>query len=263
MTAPIIPAVFHAAGQEGPAILLIHGFGADRQSWLVNQQALAAAGRVYALDLPGHGETPLTGPGRLDDLARGVEKAIEGSGVGPIHIVAHSLGGAVAIALAAARPDLVRSLGLIAGAGLGKTVDESFLSGYPKSSSAEEMEALLRRLVTRPRLINQQMAARALDQLKAPGVREGLIAIADELRRIDQVIEPSLQIVARSSLPRVAIWGAADAIIPLDPDRLGRFGAESLILNDAAHLPHIESPRLVNERLLRWLTAQEPVTSSF
>ena len=100
------------------------------------------------------------------------------------------------------------------------------------------------------------MAARALEQLEAPGVREGLIAIADELRRIDPVIEPSFEAVARSSLPRIAVWGAADAIIPLDPARLGRFGAESLILEDAAHLPHIESPRLVNERLLGWLTAQ-------
>ena len=115
---------------------------------------------------------------------------------------------------------------------------------------------MLRRLVTRPRLISRQMAARALEQLEAPGVREGLIAIANELRRIDPVIEPSFQAVARSSLPRIAVWGAADAIIPLDRDRLGRFGAESLILPDAAHLPHIESPRLVNERLLRWLAAQ-------
>jgi pimeloyl-ACP methyl ester carboxylesterase len=261
-TAPIIPTVFHVAGQGGPAILLIHGFGADRLSWLANQQALAAAGIVFALDLPGHGETPLSGSARLDDLARAVEKAIESSRVGQVHIVAHSLGGAVAIALAAARPHLVRSLGLIAGAGLGKAVAESFLCDYPKSSSIEQMEALLRRLVTRPRLINRQMAARALDQLEAPGFREGLIAIADELRRIDQVIEPSLQTVARSSLPRIAVWGAADAVIPFDADRLGRFGAESLILEDAAHLPHIESPRIVNERLLRWLTAQKPLTSS-
>jgi pimeloyl-ACP methyl ester carboxylesterase len=118
------------------------------------------------------------------------------------------------------------------------------------------MEALLRRLVTRPRLINRQMAERAVEQLKAPGVRQGLAKIADELRRIDSVIEPSLQTVARSSLPRIAIWGQADAIIPLDPERLERFGAESLIVKDAAHLPHIESPRIVNERLVRWLTAQ-------
>lgn len=256
ITAPTTPAVHHAAGQNGPAILLIHGFGADRLSWLANQQALAAAGRVFALDLPGHGESPPLAFGRLHDLAGAVENAIERAGLGPVHIVGHSLGGAVAIALASAWPDLVRSLALIASAGLGRGVDESFLYAYPKASSVEEMEALLRRLVARPRLIGRSLAARALEQLRNPGVREGLTAIADELRRIDLVLAPALEVVARSSLPRIAIWGAADAIIPLDLARIRRFGAESLILEDAAHLPHVESPRLVNERLLRWLTAE-------
>ena len=256
ITAPPVPAVHHVAGEDGPAILLIHGFGADRQSWLVNQQALAAAGRVFTLDLPGHGESPPLGSGCLGDFAVAVRTAIESAGLGPVHIVAHSLGGAVAIALAAARPDLVRSLALIAGAGLGRGVDERFLEAYPKASSIEEIEALLRRLVVRPRLISRSLAARALEQLRAPGVREGLIAIAAELRRIDLVIAPSFEAVARSSLPRTAFWGAADAIIPLDPARLERFGAECLILEDAAHLPHVESPRRVNERLLGWVTAQ-------
>lgn len=256
LAAATTPTVLRAAGQDGPAIILIHGFGADRLSWLANQQALAAAGRVFVLDLPGHGETPLAGRSRLDDLAGAVEKAIDTADIGPVHLVAHSLGGAVAVALAASRPDLVRSLALIAAAGLGVGVDEQFLAAYPKASSVEEMEALLRRLVARPRLIGRQLAARALKQLEARGVREGLIAIAEELRRIDSAIEPSFEAVARSSLPRTAVWGAADAIIPLDLARLERFGAEGLVLGDTAHLPHIESPRLVNERLLEWLTAQ-------
>ncbi len=255
-TPPTIPALVLVAGQDGPAILLIHGFGADRLTWLVTQQALAVAGRVYALDLPGHGRTPLTGPGHLDELSSAVEQAIEASGVGAVHVVAHSLGAAVAISLAVARPDLVRSLALIAAAGLGHGVDERFLSDYPNCLSAGEMEGVLRRLVTRPRLISRQMAERVLEQLEAPGGRQGLIAIANELRRIDSIIEPYFQAVARSSLPRIAVWGAADAIIPLDADRLLRFGAESLVFPDAAHLPHIENPRLANERLLGWLTAQ-------
>ncbi len=252
---PTVPAIVHAAGRDGPAILLIHGFGADRLSWLASQHALAGAGRVYALDLPGHGDTPFTGPGALDALTHAVETAIDGFGLGPAHVVAHSLGGAVAIALAAARPDLVRSLALIAAAGLGRGVDERFLSDYPRCMSLEEMEAVLLRLVTRPRLISRQMAKRALEQLDRPGTRQGLISIADGLRRIDDVIEPPLQAIARSSLRRLAIWGAADAIIPVDPDRLERFGAERFVLEDAAHLPQIESPRLVNQRLLEWLTA--------
>jgi pyruvate dehydrogenase E2 component (dihydrolipoamide acetyltransferase) len=255
VTKLVSPTVYNAAGTDGPSILLIHGFGADRLGWLANQQELAAAGRVYTLDLPGHGETPLAAAGRLQDLVAAVERAIDDSGIGPVHVVAHSLGGAVAIALAAGRPDLIRSLALIAGAGLGRGVDDNFLTKYPRSESFEETEALLRRLVSRPRLVNRSMVARVLEQLKAPGARDGLVAIAEELRRIGSVIEPSFQGIAKSALPRLTIWGEADTIVPLDRDRLASFGGESLLLADTAHLPHIEAPRVVNERLLSWLSA--------
>ena len=135
-------------------------------------------------------------------------------------------------------------------------MNDSFLFEYPRCASAGEAEALLRRLVSRPRLINRYMAARVLEQLNSPGGREALIAIANDLRQIETVIEPSLQALAAAPLPRLAIWGAADAIIPLDEERLSDFGGEKLILPDVAHLPHIEASRAVNERLLEWLTAQ-------
>lgn len=250
------PAIHAAAGTDGPAILLLHGYGSDHLSWLANQQQLAAVGRVYALDLPGHGETPLAGAGLLADLVASVEGAIDAAGIGPVHLVAHSLGGAVAIGLAAARPDLVRSLALIAPSGLGAAVDAAFLQQYPRSRSLEETDALLKRLVSRPRLINRFMVARVQAQLQAPGGREGLIAIAEELGRIDSVIEPAFQAVAASALPRLTIWGDADTIVPLDRERLARFGGESLIVAGAAHLPHIESARAVNERLVAWVAAQ-------
>ncbi len=256
MSAAVGPTLHHAAGTSGSPVLLIHGFGADRLSWLVNQQKLSAAGKIYTLDLPGHGETPPAGAGRLEDLVRAVTEAIDASEIGPIDIVAHSLGGAVAIALAAARPDLVRSLVVIAAAGLGRNVSDGFLSEYPGCESPEETEALLRRLVSRPRLISRYMVDRVLEQLNSPGTRQGLIAIASELRRIGTVIEPSLQTLAASPLPRFTIWGAADEIIPLDVERLDGFGGERLILPDIAHMPHIEAPSVVNERLLNWLTAQ-------
>lgn len=255
MNALVTPIIHKAAGADGPAILLIHGFGADRLIWLANQQDLAAAGRVYALDLPGHGETPRAGAGRLDDLVAAVARALDAAAIAPVHVVAHSLGAAVAIALAARRPDLVRSLALIAAAGLGRGVDEGFLLDYPRAQSPGETETLLRRLVSRPRLINRFMVARAREQLNVPGAREGLIAIAEDLKRIDAILAAPLQAVAASALPRLAIWGEMDAVVPLDRARLARLGAESLILADAAHLPHIEAPRAVNERLLTWLSA--------
>ena len=42
-------------GADGDVVLLIHGYGGDRNSWLFLQEPLAARYRVYALDLPGHG----------------------------------------------------------------------------------------------------------------------------------------------------------------------------------------------------------------
>lgn len=46
---------FAGAGADGDVILLVHGYGGDRNSWLFLQEPLAAKYRVYALDLPGHG----------------------------------------------------------------------------------------------------------------------------------------------------------------------------------------------------------------
>ena len=250
------PKVHLVAGTEGPAILLLHGYGSDQLSWLANQQELAVAGRVYALDLPGHGETTLAGSGRLTDLVAAVERAIVGSAIGSVDVVAHSLGGSVAIVLAAARPDLIRSLALIAAGGVGGKVDAAFLAQFPRAESFEEIDALLKRLVSRPRLINRFMVARVQAQLKTPGAREALTAIAEDLGRIGAVLEPSFQAVAPSALPRLTIWGELDNIVPLDRERLASFGGESLILADAAHLPHIESARAVNERLVGWLTGR-------
>ena len=256
MNALVSPKLYLVAGTVGPAILLIHGYGADRQNWLANQQELASVGQVYALDLPGHGETPLGGSGRLADLAEAVARAIDAAGIGPVHVVAHSLGGAVAIALAAARPDLVRSLALIAAGGLGEAVDASFLDQFPRAESLEQTEALLKRLVSRPRLINRFLVARVQAQLQTLGGREGLIAIGEDLGRVRSVIEPAFRVVAKSDLPRLTIWGEIDTIVPLDRARLAEFGGDSLVIADAAHLPQIESARVVNERLVSWLSAQ-------
>ncbi len=50
---------FKTLGGDGRDIVLIHGFGSDRLSWLGNSPALMPLGRVHALDLPGHGDSRL------------------------------------------------------------------------------------------------------------------------------------------------------------------------------------------------------------
>jgi pyruvate dehydrogenase E2 component (dihydrolipoamide acetyltransferase) len=250
------PPRVHALGGAGEPVVLVHGFASDRLSWLGNQHDLARVAAVHALDLPGHGDEPMRGTGSVPDLAAAVVEAIAAAGLGPVHIVGHSLGGGVAVAAAAAAPELVRSLALIAPAGLGAAVDTGFLDDLPEATSAEAVEPLLHALVSRPRLINRHMVARVLAQLSDPGRRDALRAIANGLRFADHDLHDAVAAVATSDLPRLVIWGGADRTNPLDPDRLAAFGGERMILEASAHLPHVEEARAVNERLGAFLAGQ-------
>jgi pyruvate dehydrogenase E2 component (dihydrolipoamide acetyltransferase) len=79
-------------------VLLIHGYGGDRNSWLFVQQPLAEQHRVYALDLPGHGTSSKdVGDGLLPVLADAVVTVLDAIGADRAHLVGHSLGGAVAV----------------------------------------------------------------------------------------------------------------------------------------------------------------------
>ncbi|HEY1335647.1 MAG TPA: alpha/beta fold hydrolase, partial [Myxococcaceae bacterium] len=105
---------------SGPPVLLVHGLGGSANGWV---RVLRALGRdfsaVHAIDLPGNGFSPLPGPGPLtleQHLAvlhaycREVVKA-------PAFVVGNSLGGALAVLLAALHPGDVLALGLVAPAG--------------------------------------------------------------------------------------------------------------------------------------------------
>lgn len=250
----------HHAGGNGPPVVLIHGFGADRLSWLANQTELAKVASVYTVDLPGHGGKPLSGDASFGVLAEAVGRSIDAAGLESVHLVGHSLGAAIALMLAAERPDRVRSLALIAPAGLGGPVDPDFLATYPRLEDSERATALLQRLVSRPRLINRFMVAQVLEQLAVPGVRDGLAAVAGTLAGANGTLEAAVARVAQSDLPRLVIWGDADAIVPMEAERLTAFGGETLIVPGAAHMPHVEQARLVNERLVEWLAGPAATT---
>ena len=250
----IVPRLVLTGGTGAP-VLLIHGFASDRLSWLANQHELAKVATVYTLDLPGHGDTPDGGIADLGGFADGIVAALASLDAGPVALVGHSLGGAIAVATAARAPQLVRRLALIAPAGLAQKIDRGFVEDFPRAEGAEAIRELMLRLVSRPRLISPQMVAYVEKQLARPGARAALARIGPIIDRMTDRVPELLATLDPQTIPRLLIWGEADRIAVPDVDKLANFGGGTLVVAGAGHLPHVEEPRQVNQALAAFLTA--------
>ena len=159
-------------------MLLLHGFGADLNGWMFNQPALSDGRRVVALDLPGHGGSSRdVGAGDGEAFSRAVEGFLATLDLGRAHLVGHSMGGAIAALLAARRPDLVRTLTLIAPAGLGPDINAAFIDGFVRASRRKDAVEVLQLLVHDPALVSRTMVEDVLRFKRLDGVTAALETI--------------------------------------------------------------------------------------
>jgi pyruvate dehydrogenase E2 component (dihydrolipoamide acetyltransferase) len=242
-------------GDGSDSVVLLHGFGGDLTTWLFNQEALAAGGRsVYALDLPGHGgSTKQVGAGTVDALAGTVADALDAIGVGRAHVAGHSLGGAVAIALAAAGPERVASLTLIAPAGLGPEIDGEYVDGFVVAEGRRELKPLLERLFADPEVVTRDFVEEVLRYKRLDGVDEALRAIASACFPDGRQAVDLAATLTGLDQPVLGIWGSEDRIVP--PSHAGALppGAETHVLDAAGHMPQMEAAGEVNRLVAAFL----------
>jgi pimeloyl-ACP methyl ester carboxylesterase len=102
-------------GADLPPAVFVHGLGGSSQNWSVLMAKLADRVAGQAPDLPGFGHSPPPDDGNytLAGHARAVIRLLDAEARGPVHLFGNSMGGAVVVKVAAARPDLVRTLTLI------------------------------------------------------------------------------------------------------------------------------------------------------
>jgi pimeloyl-ACP methyl ester carboxylesterase len=110
----------HEVHGQGEPLVLVHGLATTRVIWRRVLPLLGRSRRLIAIDVPGFGESPPAGEGfDLEVVADDIAQDLGAIGVrAPFDLVGHSLGGALAIVLADRHPDAVRSLVLVAPAGL-------------------------------------------------------------------------------------------------------------------------------------------------
>jgi pyruvate dehydrogenase E2 component (dihydrolipoamide acetyltransferase) len=237
-------------GEGGEPVLLIHGFGGDLDAWLFNIDTLAGAATVYAFDLPGHGQSEkrLDAPD-LAGLAAAVEGFMDAVGMESAHLIGHSMGGAVALKLAATARPRVRSLALIASVGLGPEINGGYIRGYVSAPSRRELKPLLEQLFADPALVSRQMVEDVLKYKRLDGVEAVLSALLVGLfsgERQREQFPGALQ----DPPPILVVHGAEDRIIPAA--HAGAFGpaAASHVIEGAGHMVQMEKAARVNELLL-------------
>ena len=239
-------------GADGDAIILVHGFGGDLDNWLFNIDALAASGHVFALDLPGHGQSVKTAGG-LGDLVDTLEAFLDVVGVGPAHLVGHSMGGAVSAMLALRQPGKVKSLTLVDSAGLGEEINAAYIDGFVAAESRREMKPVVEHLFADRSLVSRQLIDDLMKYKRLDGVDAALRAITKSAFAGGRQSTVLGEQIGKSGIPVLVIWGKEDAIIPAS-QATSVPGAKVVIIPDAGHMPQMEAAGKVNVLIREFLT---------
>jgi pimeloyl-ACP methyl ester carboxylesterase len=262
------------AGQ-GPPVVLLHGLGATKASFLPTLGALAPGHRVIAVDLPGFGDSvkPVLAAYDAAFFTRSVVALLDALGLERATIVGNSMGGRVALEVGLTAADRVDRLVLLAPA-------LAWRRSRPWAPLLRLVVPQLGIVQPAPRVVVEAIVRRLI-----PGAEAGWTAAGvDEFLR--SFLEPrgraAFYAAARSiyldephgpsgfwtrlpalSVPSLFVWGTRDRLVPIafaPHVRVALPGAEHLQL-DCGHVPQLERPQAVHAAMARFLAADAPAVS--
>jgi len=210
------PVVVRDAGGRGLPVVLVHGWFADGlTNWVQTFQPLALAGyRPIAVDVPGHGGSPLVGRFSFDRCATAVAEVIDGCSPGrPAVLVGYSMGGPISQTVARDHPGQVAGLVQIATAAhlIPSSVNRGLMGGLARAAGLAEAAGATVNFVSRFRRgapssdPAQDLGAHVAWTVRATSKR-ALLEAAGELARFDsrswlgQLDLPAESVVTRDDL---------------------------------------------------------------
>jgi pyruvate dehydrogenase E2 component (dihydrolipoamide acetyltransferase) len=244
-------------GEGGLPLLLIHGFGGDLLSWQMNQAEWAADRPVVAIDLPGHGGSSKSVPqGDVENLARLVLAAMDALELPRAHVAGHSLGGAIALALALDPSRRVASVTLVAPAGLGPEINQAYIDGFVAADRRKELKPVAEQLFADPGMVTREMLDDLLAYKRLDGVDAALREISSAVFAGGRQRFSLRERVAEAGVPVQVIFGTEDRIIPASHAEALPEGARHLIAG-AGHMVHLEKAEQVNLLVREFIAAAE------
>ena len=239
-------ATYQGGGAHAPALLLLHGFSADKGVWLGFARHFVDDYRVIIPDLAGHGKNTFVPGGdySIAAQARRMVALLDACHIDKAHVVGSSMGAYVASWLATHYPERVLSLGLIGAAGV----------NLPQPNEVEELvnsgdnPFLIRTRAQFDRFFAMTMAAPPfIPEVLLAAEAQSYIKRREELAEIfanfsdSPRIEPWLPEVR---VPSLILWGREDRMVPVASAHTWLAGiphARLVILDGIGHLPMVES----------------------
>lgn len=240
-------------GGEGPTLVFLHGAGSIGESWVGAFPLLSRDSRVLLPDLPGFGLSPDNPKLRtFRDLGAACLEFVERTARGPVDLLGNSMGGGLAAGIALERPDLFRSLVLIAPGGL-----------HPREDVATEVKRVLPGELNRAVFQHPERVAREFPKLRPEEVRARRATTRAALARwFSGGLDPLPY--QRLRVPTLVVWGREDRILPVawaEEIARGIPGARAAVLEDCGHAPHLELPEQFTD-LVRAFHAKLPPARS-
>jgi abhydrolase domain-containing protein 6 len=256
-------AYFARPGRRGLPLVGIHGFGGDKETWLFMAALVGRARGVIGIDLPGHGRSDDVPEARasIRHHAEAVVRTLDHLGVERAVLCGNSMGGGVALRLAASWPDRVAGIVLIAS--VGRDVHAGGARAWADGENP---------LIPRAENVDQFMAL-ALE--RPPPVGRAVIryVVTQRVRRADalhRLFRGFMQAggdagvpsdVGQIRCPALVIHGEQDRIIDKrvseDLTR-GLPRAELVVMRGVGHAPQLEAPRATTRLIVQFARRLDP-----
>lgn len=258
---------FVRAGEQGHAVVLLHGLGASLESWARNVEPLGREFRVFAPDLIyfGKSDKPDREPTQTDFFeftlglldALGLERAV---------LVGNSMGGAIAAKVAMLHPDRVSALILVNSAGFGREVAwwlrarTLFYPRLPGPPSPWIIRFGLRQIFEDPTRVPDELLQQFIQLDYDPDVRRSyqrVLGIGVDWRGLKPEMLAEIRDAAPGlRVPTLIVWGKQDRVVPVQHAHVAHTlipAARLHVFDDCGHTPQLEYPAEFNALLTRFL----------
>lgn len=246
--------------KDAEVVLLLHGFGGDKDNWTRFSRSLTGGYRVIAPDLPGFGESTRHPDWdySLPPQRSRVSGFVQALGLEQFHVVGHSMGGHLAALYTHRYPEQVLSMALFNNAGVDAPDVSDMRRALAKGDnplvveSLEDFDGLLAFASYKqpfiPWPVKGVLAQRALDSAKFnQSIFESLKSDSSSN------LEP---ILADVETPVLILWGEYDRVVDVSSVNVMRPllpRTEVVIMKDTGHLPMLERPAETATHYLHWL----------